>query len=272
MSIIEAVVLGVLQGLTEFLPISSTAHLRVVPEFLGWDDPGTAFTAVSQLGTMAAIIIYFARDIGRIVWTWLRSLWTPHLRSHPDARMGWYVGVGTIPLGVFGVVFSDQVTTSARNMWLIAGTLIVFGLVLLLADRFSSQRRETTDLTIWHALAIGLWQVLALIPGVSRAGATITGALFLNYSRYAAARFSFLLSIPAVALSGGYELRMIGSTGVPSPLPTAIATVVAFVVAYATIDWMLRFVAKHSMMLFVVWRLVLGVLIIGLATTGMIAS
>lgn len=272
MGVVEAVVLGIVQGLTEFLPISSTAHLRIVPALLGWDDPGTAFAAVTQLGTTAAVLAYFWRDLTRIITTWFRSLWTPSLRGELDARMGWYVGLGTIPLGALGLAFSDQVETGARNLWLIAGALIVFGLVLLLSDKMSSQKRDLNHMKLSHALFIGFWQALALIPGMSRSGATITGALFLNYDREAAARYSFLLAVPAIVLSGLYELRKIGGEGVPSLGSTMIATVIGFVVAYATIDWMLKFVAKHSMLLFVIWRLALGGLIIALLTTGVLSA
>ncbi|MGH3424043.1 MAG: undecaprenyl-diphosphatase UppP, partial [Nocardioidaceae bacterium] len=225
MNDLQAVVLGAVQGLTEFLPISSTAHLRVVPAFLGWGDPGAAFTAVVQLGTMAAVLAYFWRDIIRIIWTWLRSLWTPELRSDIDARMGWYIGLGTIPIGVCGVVFQDQIETVARNLWLIAGALIGVGLLLLAAERVSPQKRETYHMGLADGLIIGCWQALALVPGASRSGSTITGGLFLGLTREAAARYSFLLSIPAVVASGLFELRAIGDGGAPGMLPTTVATV-----------------------------------------------
>lgn len=267
---LQAAVLGIIQGLTEFLPVSSTAHVRILPAVVGWSDPGAAFSAITQLGSLLAVVLYFASDIARVAWTWLRSLWTPGLRSDPDARLGWYIIIGTIPLGVFGLIFADYVETAARNLWLIAGALIGFGLLLWVADRVTTQRRGLTNLRLRDGIVVGLFQALALIPGTSRAGATITGGLLLNLTREAATRYSFLLSIPAVLLAGLFELRQLGETGVPAIAPTAVATVVAFVVAYATVAWMLRFVARHSMMLFIVWRFALGGLIIALLAVGML--
>ncbi|MQA83444.1 MAG: undecaprenyl-diphosphate phosphatase [Streptosporangiales bacterium] len=272
MNTFQAAVLGIVQGLTEFLPISSTAHLRVVPAFAGWRDPGAAFTAVTQLGTMTAVLAYFWRDIVRIAWTWLRSLWTPGLRRDLDARMGWYIGLGTIPIGICGVTFKDQIETGARNLWLISGALIGLGLLLLAADRMGRQKRDLNHINLRDGLIIGAFQALALIPGVSRSGATITGGLFLGYTRESAARYSFLLSVPAVVLSGLFELPEIGGANVPGILPTAVATVLAFVVGYASIAWLLRFLARHSTMVFVVYRVALGGLIIGLLSTGVIAA
>lgn len=272
MNALQAAVLGALQGLTEFLPVSSTAHVRVLPAFAGWGDPGAAFTAITQLGSLLAMLAYFRHEITRIAWTWLRSLWAPQLRRHTDARMGWYVGVGTVPLVLFGVLFAGFVETVARNLWLIAGMLVGFGLLLWLADRMTTQRRELGGLRLRDSIVVGLLQALALIPGTSRAGATITAGLLLNFSREAATRYSFLLSIPAVLLAGVYELHELGATGVPGPVPTGIATVTAFLVAYATIAWMLRFVARHSMTLFVVYRLALGVAIFALLAFGMVPT
>src|SRR4051812_6431919 len=177
MDAIQAIVLGIVQGLTEFLPISSTAHLRIVPAFLGWEDPGAAFTAVIQLGTMAAVLIYFRADLWRIATTWFRSLYTPALRRELDARMGWYIGLGTIPIAVFGLIFSDQIETGARNLYLIGTTLIVLGLVLLLADRLAKRNRDITEVNPRDAALVGFAQAAALVPGVSRSGATITAGL-----------------------------------------------------------------------------------------------
>lgn len=272
MNAVQAVVLGFIQGLTEFLPISSTAHIRVLPVFVGWRDPGAAFTAITQLGSLVAVLVYLRHEVGRILWTWLRSLWTPSLRGELDARMGWYVGLGTIPLALCGVLFADFVETAARNLWVISGALIGFGVLLWVSDRVTTQKRDLNHLRLRDAVIVGLFQALALIPGTSRSGATMTGALFMNLNREAATRYSFLLSVPAVLLAGLYELRKVGEVGVPGIVPTAIATLVAFGVAYATIGWMLRFVARHSMLLFVVWRVVLGLLIIGLVMTGMLSA
>ena len=226
----QAIVLGIVQGLTEFLPISSTAHLRFVPAFLGWDDPGAAFTAVVQLGTMAAVLLYFRADIARVFMAWLRGLRDPEQRASLDSRMGWYIILGTIPIGVFGVIFKDQIETGARNLELMGSTMIAFGLIMLAADRTASLRRDLTSLNRSDGIFIGFAQALALVPGVSRSGATISAGLFRGLDRTAAARYSFLLSIPAVVLSGLFELRKIGEPGGADPVPTVIATVAAFVV------------------------------------------
>ena len=214
MDAFQAIVLGIVQGLTEFLPISSTGHLRIVPAFLGWEDPGAAFTAVTQLGTMAAVLLYFRHDLWRIARTWFLSLFRPELRGELDARMGWYIGLGTIPIGIFGFVFSDQIESGARSLYLIGTTLIVLGLLLLLAEKVGQARpRRSRTSTRSDAALIGFAQALALIPGVSRSGATITAGLFAGFDRASAARYSFLLSVPAVVLSGLFEVRKIGDEG-----------------------------------------------------------
>src|SRR3954447_5085244 len=181
MDVLQAIVLGIVQGLTEFLPISSSAHLLIVPKLAGWADPGAAFTAVIQLGTMLAVVLFFWRDIVRIFWTWLRSLWTPELRGDLDARMGWYIGLGTIPIGVAGLLFKDAIEGPARNLWLNASMLIVFGLLLLAADQMGRKKKEVADLNMRDGLIIGAWQMLPLVPGASRSGSTMTGAMFLGY-------------------------------------------------------------------------------------------
>jgi undecaprenyl-diphosphatase len=201
-SIFQSIVLGIVQGLTEFLPISSTAHLRIVPAFLGWEDPGAAFTAVTQLGTMAAVLLYFREDLLRIVRASLRAVSDPARRGDHDARMGAYIVIGTIPIAVFGLAFRDQVETGARDLYLIGSALILLALVLLAADRLSTREREVKDIGMRDGVAMGFAQALALVPGVSRSGATLTAGLFLGFDRTAAARFSFLLSVPAVVLSG----------------------------------------------------------------------
>lgn len=269
MSILEAVVLGIVQGLTEFLPISSSGHLRIVPALLGWDDPGAAFTAVIQLGTMAAVVIYFWKDLWRIAGAWLASLVDRDRRADPDAKMGWYLIVATIPIGIFGLVFSDQIESGARDLRLIASTLILFGLVMLLAEKVGTRTKTIEDIDTRDGVSIGLAQSLALIPGVSRSGATITAGLFLGYSRADAARFSFLLSVPAVVLSGLYQLKDIGDGGV-GVAPTVIAAVVSFVVGYAAIAWLLRWLAGHSIAVFVVYRVALGLLLVVLLATNVI--
>lgn len=272
MDALQAIVLGVVQGLTEFLPISSSAHLLIVPKLLGWADPGAAFTAVIQLGTMLAVLLYFWRDITRILWTWLRSLWTPELRAEPDARMGWYIGLGTIPLSVLGLAFHGAIEGPARNLWLNATVLIVFGLVLLLAEQVGRRRAALGELTMRDGLVIGGFQALALVPGASRSGSTITGGLFLGFTREAAARYSFLLSVPAVVLSGLFELRDVGAGGGPGLVATVIATVVSFAVGYASIAWLLRYVTRHSMMIFVTYRVFAGTFLLTLLSLGVITA
>jgi undecaprenyl-diphosphatase len=267
----QAIVLGIVQGLTEFLPISSTAHLRIVPAFLGWEDPGTAFTAVCQLGTMAAVVLYFRGELWRILTTWWASLRQPELRSTLDARMGWYIGLGTIPIGIFGLVFKDQIESGARDLYLIGTTLIVLGLVLLLAEKVSTRERELESINRRDALVIGLAQACALVPGVSRSGSTISAGLFLNFNREAAARYSFLLSVPAVVLSGLFEARKIGDPGGAGFAPTAIATVLAFIVGYATIAFLLKWLTSHSTLIFVIYRVALGALVLVLTASGAIA-
>ncbi len=268
----EAVVLGVVQGLTEFLPISSSGHLRIVPALAGWPDPGAAFTAVVQLGTMAAVVVYFARDLWRIVSCWARSLVRPGLRGALDARLGWYIILGTIPISVLGLAFSGQIETGARDLRIIGWSLILFGVVLYVADRVTPQRKQVGDLTLRDGLLFGLAQALALIPGVSRSGATITAGRLLSYDRAAAARFSFLLSVPAVVLSGLYEARHVGDAGGPAWGPTIVATLAAFVVGYASIAWLLRYLTRHSMLVFAVYRVLVGVLVLALVYGGAVAA
>ncbi len=269
---LEAIVLGIAQGLTEFLPISSTAHLRIVPAFAGWEDPGAFFTAVVQLGTMLAVVIYFWRDLLRIVRTWFLSLRRPELRGELDARMGWYVIVATIPIAIFGFAFRDQIESGARNLYLIGVMLIVLGLVLLAADVTSKRIRDVGDVGMRDAVWVGLAQALALVPGTSRSGATITAGLFLGLKREAAARFSFLLSVPAIVLSGLYGLLEIftGEDDVSLGALT-IATIFAFIFGYLSIAFLLRFLTTHSMMVFVVYRLVLGAVVIALTAAGTIS-
>jgi undecaprenyl-diphosphatase len=267
---LQAIVLGIVQGLTEFLPISSTAHLRIVPAFMGWEDPGAAFTAVTQLGTMAAVLLYFRGDLWRIAHTWARSLRDRELRSTLDARMGWYIALGTIPIGVFGLVFADQIESGARDLYVIGTALIVLGLVLLLAERVARRDRSIEAITRRDGILIGLAQACALVPGVSRSGATITAGLFLGFDRESAARYSFLLSVPAVVISGLFELRKIGEEEGAGALPTIIATLGAFVVGYASIAFLLRWLVHHSTAVFVAYRVALGALVLVLAGAAVI--
>jgi undecaprenyl-diphosphatase len=274
LDLLQAIVLGLVQGLTEFLPISSSGHLRIVPAFAGWQDPGAAFTAVIQLGTMAAVVLYFRDDLIRIARAWLRSLRDPSARSELDARLGWYLIVGTVPIVIFGVAFSHQIENGARDLYLIGTTLILLGIVLLVAEKVSRRERDLTTITRRDAIVVGFAQALALIPGVSRSGATITAGLFLGMDRVSAARFSFLLSIPAVVLSGVYELRDVvdgSAEGAVGLGPTAVATVFAFISGYASIAFLLRFLTTHTTGVFVAYRVVLGAAVLALAATGTIA-
>jgi undecaprenyl-diphosphatase len=274
-SLIEAIVLGILQGLTEFLPISSSAHQLIAPAMLGWEDPGAAFTAVTQLGTEAAVLIYFRNDIWSIATVWLRSLYRPVLRSTVHARMGWYLIVATIPIGLLGLTFESQIENGARDLYLVGTVLIVFGLVLGYADRVGTHERELGQISTRDGILIGLAQSLALIPGVSRSGATMSAGLLLGLDRTAAARFSFLLAIPAVVLSGLFQLAGVlsGDEGNGDPLGyILLATVIAFFVGYAAIAWLLRYLTTHSVRLFVGYRVVLGALVLGLTATGAIQS
>jgi undecaprenyl-diphosphatase len=269
MNALQAIVLGLVQGLTEFLPISSSGHLRIVPAFFGWDDPGAAFTAVIQLGTMAAVLLYFRADLWRIAVAWLRSLRDPSVRGDVDARMGWYIVLGTIPIAILGLAFKDPIEHQFRTLELIGTTLIVFGLVMLAAEARSRRDRSLREITSRDGLLIGLAQALALVPGVSRSGATISAGLLLNFDRAAAARYSFLLSVPAVVLSGLFELRHAGEGNLPVGA-TALATVLAFVTGYASIAFLLRYLARHTIAVFVGYRVLLGVVVIALAAAGAI--
>jgi undecaprenyl-diphosphatase len=266
----EAVVLGIVQGLTEFLPISSSAHLRIVAALSGWPDPGAAFTAVTQIGTESAVIIYFRRDIGRIVRAWTLSLFRPEWRKDPDARMGWYVIIGTLPIGVLGFTLRDTIETAFRDLRLIAMTLIVFGVVLGIADALARNAKTLDELTMRDGLLYGLAQSLALVPGVSRSGGTISAGLLLGYRREAAARYAFLLAIPAVLASGFFELLDIGDAGAPAWGPTILATVIAFGVGYMVIVLFLRYIATHNFGVFVAYRIALGTLVIALIWLGVL--
>jgi len=268
----EAIVLGVVQGLTEFLPISSSAHILIVSRLFGWGDPGAAFTAVSQIGTETAVLIYFRKDIARIISTWFRSFRDTELRSSLDARMGWYVIVGTIPIAVLGLTFAPIIETAARNLWLVASVLIGFGIVLGLADRLGSKIKELESLNVRDGVLFGLGQALALIPGVSRSGATISVGLAMGYSRYAATRYAFLLAIPAVLASGLYEATKIGTDPNVQWGQTLVATAIALVIGYLVISWLIKWVTTRSFMPFVIYRVVLGGAILVLLATGTIAA
>ncbi|WP_448628675.1 undecaprenyl-diphosphate phosphatase [Geodermatophilus sp. URMC 64] len=270
----EAVVLGLVQGLTEFLPISSSAHLRIVGEAFGWDDPGAAFTAITQIGTETAVLLYFRRDIARIVSAWVLSLFGK--RKHdPDARMGWLIIAGSIPIVVLGLLFQDRIETSLRDLRIVAIALVAFSLILFWADRVGRKKLELAELNVRDGVLFGLAQSLALIPGVSRSGGTITMGLFLGYTRAAAARYSFLLAIPAVLGSGFFQAyeALTGDLagGRVDWGPTIVATVIAFAVGLSVIAWLLRYLNRGSFTPFVVYRVVLGLLVLGLVGAGVLA-
>jgi undecaprenyl-diphosphatase len=273
MNLLHAIVLGVVQGLTEFLPISSTAHLRIVPAFLGWGDPGTAFTAVVQLGTMAAVLLFFREELLRIARATIgslqdRTLWHTDVR---EAREGWYIVLGTIPIAVLGVLLKHKIEHEFRSLELIGTALIVMGLVMLVCDATSRRERDLDDLTMRDGWIVGFAQAAALIPGVSRSGATISAGLALGFDRISAARYSFLLSVPAVVLSGLYELKDVGSGGGYGPFPTIVATIVAFVVGYWSIAFLLRYLTSHTLKPFIIYRLVVGSLVLILAANNTIS-
>ncbi len=269
---LEALILGFVQGLTEFLPVSSSAHLRILGEFLpGAQDPGAAFTAITQLGTETAVVVFFWRDIVRIVSHRFGSFTGRVPRNDPDARMGWLIIVGSIPIVVLGILFQDEIETTFRSLWIVATMLVVFGIILGLADWAGAKRRKLDELTVPHGIIFGFAQALALIPGVSRSGGTITAGLFLGYERGAAARYAFLLAIPAVFGSGFFQLfKSMGEPSVYGPIETAAATLVAFVVAILVIAFFMNYISRHSFLPFVIYRILLGGTIFALLATGVI--
>ncbi|MEU9589103.1 undecaprenyl-diphosphate phosphatase [Streptomyces sp. NPDC048193] len=283
MSWFESLVLGLVQGLTEFLPVSSSAHLRLTAAFSGWHDPGAAFTAITQIGTEAAVLIYFRKDIGRIISAWTRSLASKEMRGDPDARMGWLVIIGSVPIGVLGLTLKDQIEGPFRDLRITATMLIVVGVVIGIADRLAArdekggrhrapkQRKDLDNLGVRDGLIYGLCQAMALIPGVSRSGATISGGLFMGYRREAAARYSFLLAVPAVLASGLFELKDAMESDHVSWGPTLFATVIAFGTGYVVIAWFMKFISTKSFMPFVWYRIALGVLIIALVAAGVLS-
>ncbi len=273
LELLQAVVLGVIQGLTEFLPISSSAHLRIYPEVFGWGDPGAAFTAVIQIGTELAVLIYFREDIWRIASMWVRSLLKPELRGHIDARMGWFIIIGSLPIVVLGILLKDLIERDFRNLWIIATTLIVMGVVLGLADRFGRTEKAIKQMTLRDAVLMGAAQAMALVPGVSRSGATLSMGRALGYDREAATRYAFLLAIPAVVGAGLFELKEIPGGDNPYGWgPTLVGTVVSFVVGYAAIAWLLRYVSTRSYTPFVLYRVALGIATLALLATGVLVA
>jgi undecaprenyl-diphosphatase len=274
----EAIFLGALQGLTEFLPISSSAHIRIAGVFFGTaEDPGARFTAITQIGTELAVLIFFRNDIKQIISAWFRQITKrPAMSSteKSDARMGWLIIVGSLPIAVLGYLGKDVIRNDFRSLWLIASTLIIFGVILGIADKYGNSNRDLSNLSVRDGLLYGFAQSLALIPGVSRSGATIAMGRFLGYSRQAALRYSFLLALPAVFGSGFYELKGAlangGDTGTFTISETLLATGIAFVIGYAVIAWLLKFVSTKSFAPFIIYRIALGSLLLVLLATGVI--
>ena len=272
LSWLQAIILGISQGLTEFLPISSTAHTLVVSKLLGWPDPGAAFTAVTQIGTEMAVVIYFRNDISRILKTWTKSIIKPDLRTNSDAKMGWYVIIGTLPIGIAGLAFKSSIETTARNLWLVAFALIFMGVVLGLADRFAKHTKNESDLSTGNAVLFGLGQAMALIPGVSRSGATITAGLLMGYKRDVVARYSFLLAIPAVFASAALTAGDIADDDFVNWPATIVATVVAFMVGYFVIAGLMKYLQTRTFLPFVIYRITLGSLLMVLLATGVLSA
>lgn len=278
---VEAIFLGILQGLTEFLPISSSAHIRIAGIFsTAAADPGATFTAIIQIGTELAVLIYFRDDIVRIIKAWFSSLVSARRNlSSPteqaDARLGWLVLAATVPILLLGYLFQESIRTNMRSLWIVSSVILLFGLILGLADRYGKRERKLTDMTVRNGVLCGLAQCLALIPGVSRSGATIAMARYLGYEREAALRFSFFLALPAVFASGLYELLNSLNDSALSPFSTSetlVATGFAFVVGYMVIAWFLKFVTTKSFMPFVIYRVFLALALFALLGTGAISA
>jgi len=271
MNLLQAIVYGIVQGLTEFLPISSTAHLRIVPALLGWDDPGAAYAAIIQLGTTAAVLGYFAKDIVRIARAWLAALAHKKPMETVDARMGWCVIAGTIPVVVLGLTLKKLIENQFRSLYVIAFAAIVMAIILALAEKLAQHKRGLETVTLKDGILVGLAQSVALIPGSSRSGCTLTGGLLLGLQRDAAARFSFLLSIPATVGAGLFELRHAFKHEAPAALsvaPLVVGTIVSFIVGWLAIAWLLRYLRTRSTLVFIVYRLLLGASLLVLLTVG----
>ena len=274
MTIIQAIILGIVEGLTEFLPISSTGHLTIAAKMMGLsiDDPSiTAFTAVIQVGAILAVVIFLWTDISRLLKAWFRGLPRADRRTDPDYRLAWLVIIGSLPIVVVGFLARDLISGPLRSLWVVAFALIIWGGVMLLAEAVAKQDRGERDLTLTDSLLIGFAQCLALIPGVSRSGATISVGLMRGLDRVTATKLAFLLGIPALLGAGAYELPS-ALRGGGGWLPTLIGTLVSFVVAYASVAWLLKYVARHTIDIFVWYRWVLGAAIIVALSTGALTA
>jgi undecaprenyl-diphosphatase len=272
MELIHAILYGIVQGLTEFIPVSSSAHLRILPSIMGWSDPGTAFTAVIQLGTLLAVTVYFFDDLRRGISAWAKSILGKE-KDNPDAKLGWAVFYGTIPIIVLGLALKDKIETTFRSLYIVGAALIILGIVMFLSERLAQGKRKVEDVQPKDGIIVGLWQALALIPGMSRSGSTISGALWAGFDRSSAARFSFLLSFPSILGSGLYELYKERKNLTGAMLtPTLVATVVSAVVGYAAIAFFMNFLKKRGIAPFVLYRIVLGAIIIFLVSSGRIPA
>jgi undecaprenyl-diphosphatase len=276
MTWVEAIVLGIVQGLTEFLPVSSSAHLRITSALFFGEDAGASFTAVTQLGTEAAVLIYFAKDIWRITKAFFAGIGNAAVRATLDYRMAWYVIIGSIPIGVIGFLFKDQIRTAARNLWIVSIVLISFSFVLAVAEWWGRQTRTIERFQLRDGIVMGLAQALALVPGVSRSGATVSAGLFLGLTRETATRYSFLLAIPAVVMSGVFSIPDVfddsGAGLTPTVPQMVVATAIAFALGYASIAWLLRYVAHHTFYPFVLYRVALGSVVLGLLISGTVSA
>lgn len=272
MTLVEASVLGVVQGLTEFLPISSIAHLRVVPALFGWSDPGAAFSAVIQLGTLLAVLVYFASDLRDIMVAALKGVFGGKPWANQEARLAWYITIGTLPIGICGLAFKKQIEGEWRSLYVISASLIILGILLWAAERRASFQREVAHLGWLDSQLIGLAQALALIPGSSRSGTTMTAAMFLGLTREAAARFSFLLGIPAIGAAGVFELRELLRHGVGEAglVALAVGTATSAVSGYLAIDLLLRYLRRNTTYIFVWYRIGLGLLLLALLGAGIL--
>lgn len=273
MTLFEAVILGLVQGLTEFLPVSSTAHIRIVPALFGWDDPGAPFTAAIQLGTLVAIVLYFWKDLFRALGGWAASLIQPDRKKSPEARLGWAVLVGSIPIVVLGVVFKDQIETGLRSLYVIAISLIAVGILMAIAEKVGRKTRKVEDVSVRDGALVGLFQAVALIPGVSRSGSTISGGLFLGFERADAARLSFLLSVPSILGAGLYSIWkhkdvLLG----PDQTAVWVANGVSFITGYLSIAFLLKLLQKHGIGVFVGYRILVGVAILAALSQGWLAA
>ncbi|MCW2783694.1 MAG: Undecaprenyl-diphosphatase [Marmoricola sp.] len=272
MTYIHAIILGIVEGLTEFLPVSSTGHLTIAEKILGLPinkDSVTAFTAVIQMGAIAAVVLYFRTDIWRIAKAWVQGVFQPEYRGSLDHRMGWYIIVGSVPIGIVGFALQDFIKGDLRSLWVVGAALVVWSGVLLFAESRGTQARGEDGLTLRDAVVMGLVQCVALVPGVSRSGATISAGLLQGLDRVAATRMAFFLGIPSLTAAGLYELKDVHGIGAG---PTLVGTLVSFVVAYASVAWLLKFVAHHSIGKFVPYRVTVGVVVLGLLAFNVISA